>query len=85
LLVKSEYWIGSDPACQVCRQDDPYCEPRHARLYQNSKNGWSIEHDKTQNGLWMRMSQLTVVKDARFQAGEQRFRLLIPGKGGSAS
>ena len=29
LLVKNEYWIGSDPSCPICRPDDPFCEPRH--------------------------------------------------------
>ena len=29
LLVKNEYWIGSDPSCPICRTDDPFCEPRH--------------------------------------------------------
>ena len=33
LLVKGEYWIGSDPSCLVCRPDDPFCEPQHVRLY----------------------------------------------------
>ncbi len=28
LLVKNEYWIGSDPSCPICRPDDPFCEPR---------------------------------------------------------
>ncbi len=32
LLVKNEYWIGSDPSCPICRPDDPFCEPRHVRL-----------------------------------------------------
>ena len=31
LLVKPEYWIGSNAVCEVCRSDDPFCEPRHAR------------------------------------------------------
>ena len=33
LLVKPEYWIGTDPSCPICRPDDPFCEPRHVRLY----------------------------------------------------
>ncbi len=37
ILVKPEYWIGSDPTCQICRSDDPFCEPRHARLHRGAK------------------------------------------------
>ena len=36
LLVKPEYWIGSDPTCPICRPDDPFCEPRHVRLYRDA-------------------------------------------------
>jgi pSer/pThr/pTyr-binding forkhead associated (FHA) protein len=78
LLVKPEYWIGSDPACAISRPDDPFCEPRHVRLYRKPKGGWHAEHNKTPNGLWLRMSQLTVESMAQFQIGEQRFQLKIP-------
>jgi hypothetical protein len=33
LLVKPEYWIGTDASCLICRPDDPFCEPRHARIF----------------------------------------------------
>jgi hypothetical protein len=78
LLVKNEYWIGSDPSCAICRPDDPFCEPRHVRLYRGgSRGGWHAEHPKTQNGLWMRMAQVTVESTAQFQIGEQRFQLKV--------
>ena len=37
LLVKPEYWIGADSSCPISRPDDPFCEPRHARIYRGSK------------------------------------------------
>jgi FHA domain len=78
LLVKNEYWIGSDPSCPICRPDDPFCEPRHVRLYRGgSKGGWHAEHHKTPNGLWLRMPQITVESVAQFQIGEQRFQLKV--------
>jgi FHA domain len=78
LLVKNEYWIGSDPTCQICRPDDPFCEPRHVRLYRGgSRGGWHAEHHKTPNGLWLRMPQITVESLAQFQIGEQRFQLKV--------
>jgi len=77
ILVKSEYWIGSDPTCQICRSDDPFCEPRHARLHRGAKSTWHVEHNKTLNGLWLRMPQITVDSLAQFQIGEQRFRLKV--------
>jgi FHA domain len=78
LLVKNEYWIGSDPSCPICRPDDPFCEPRHVRLYRGgSKGGWHAEHHKTPNGLWLRMPQITVEAVAQFQIGEQRFQLKV--------
>jgi hypothetical protein len=77
LLVKNEYWIGSDPSCSVCRPDDPFCEPRNARVYRSTKGGWSVEHNKTPNGLWLRMAQINVESMVQFQIGEQRFRLKV--------
>src|SRR5262245_60972552 len=78
LLVKNEYWIGSDPSCAICRPDDPFCEPRHVRLYRGgSRGGWHAEHQKTPNGLWLRMAQITVESTARFQIGEQQFQLRV--------
>jgi pSer/pThr/pTyr-binding forkhead associated (FHA) protein len=77
LLIKGEYWIGSDPSCQVCRPDDPFCDPRHVRLYRGPKGGWHAEHNKTQNGLWLRMAQITVDGMIQFQIGEQRFKLKV--------
>jgi hypothetical protein len=77
LLVKDEYWIGSDPTCQVCRPDDPFCDARHIRLYRGSRGNWHAEHNKTQNGLWLRMAQITADSMILFQIGEQRFKLKV--------
>lgn len=77
LLIKNEFWIGSDPACAICRSEDPFCEPWHARLHRGSKGNWHVEHNKTQNGLWLRMPQITVDSLVQFQIGEQRCRLKI--------
>jgi pSer/pThr/pTyr-binding forkhead associated (FHA) protein len=77
LLIKGEYWIGSDLTCAIARPDDPFCEPRHVRLVRGSKGGWGAEHNKTQNGLWLRMTQITVDAMIQFQVGEQRFRIRV--------
>jgi pSer/pThr/pTyr-binding forkhead associated (FHA) protein len=77
LLVKQEYWIGSDPTCPICRPDDPFCEPRHARLHRGTKGAWHVEHNRTLNGLWLRMPQIVVESLVQFQIGEQRFRLKV--------
>jgi pSer/pThr/pTyr-binding forkhead associated (FHA) protein len=77
ILVKAEYWIGSDPSCPICRSDDPFCEPHHVRLYRGSKENWHVQNNKSSNGLWVRMPQITVDSLAQFQIGEQRFRLKI--------
>jgi hypothetical protein len=36
------------------------------------------EHNKTPNGLWLRMEQITVEATVQFQIGEQRFQLKVP-------
>jgi hypothetical protein len=77
VLVNDEYAIGSDPSCAVCRRDDPFCDPRQARLFRDARGHWHVEHNKTQNGLWLRMAQITVESTIRFQIGEQRFMLKV--------
>ncbi len=77
LLAKAEYWIGTDPACAICRPNDPFCEPRHVRVYRKASGIWHAENNKTQNGLWVRMPQITVESLAQFQIGEQRFQLRV--------
>ena len=57
--------------------DDPFCEPRHVRVYRGSRGAWHAEHHKTPNGLWLRMPQITVESLAQFQIGEQRFQLKV--------
>ena len=79
LLLGPEYWIGSDPGCAVCRPNDPFCEPRHARLYRDAKGGWHAEHSGSVNGLWFRVPQVAAETSMHFQIGEQRFRLKIGG------
>jgi pSer/pThr/pTyr-binding forkhead associated (FHA) protein len=78
-LVKAEYWIGSDPACALCRAGDPFIEPRHVRLYREANGAWHAQNNKTANGLWLKVPQITVADSCSFQIGEQRFRLTAGG------
>jgi pSer/pThr/pTyr-binding forkhead associated (FHA) protein len=77
VLVNPEYWIGSDRTCHICRPDDRFCEPRHARVYSPTTGKWFADHNKSQNGLWLRMPQVKVERSIQFQLGEQRFRLKV--------
>jgi pSer/pThr/pTyr-binding forkhead associated (FHA) protein len=77
LLIKGEYSIGSAPTCPICRPDDPFCEARHVRVFRDQRGGWCAEHNRTQNGLWLRMTQITVESTVQFQVGEQRFKLKV--------
>jgi pSer/pThr/pTyr-binding forkhead associated (FHA) protein len=78
-LAKAEYWIGSDPACPICRPDDPFVELRHARLYRDAVGAWHVQNNKSSNGLWCKVPQITVEDGCLFQIGEQRFRLKVGG------
>jgi hypothetical protein len=77
VLMKPEYWIGSDHTCAISRSDDPFCDPRHIRLFRGQRGNWHAEHNHTQNGLWLRMTQIVAESMVHFQAGEQRFRLKV--------
>jgi pSer/pThr/pTyr-binding forkhead associated (FHA) protein len=78
-LTSPEYWIGSDPACAICRADDPFVEPRHVRLFRDVKGGWHAQNNKSPNGLWLRVPHITVQDGCLFQIGEQRFRMKVGG------
>jgi pSer/pThr/pTyr-binding forkhead associated (FHA) protein len=79
VLSAKEYWIGSDPACAIRRQSDPFVEPRHVRLYRDDKENWHAQHNKTLNGLWLRVPHISVEDGCLFQIGEQRCRLNVGG------
>lgn len=76
-LIKPEYWIGAAASCEIRRVDDPFCEPRHARMTRGANGGWGVEHDRTANGLWVRMARIVVDAPVRFQIGEQRFQIKV--------
>jgi hypothetical protein len=87
-LVKEQYWIGSDPVCDICRTSDPFIEPLHILLYREVsdswrnlkiKEVWHAQNNKTANGLWLKVPQVTVTDSCSFQIGEQRFRLTAGG------
>jgi pSer/pThr/pTyr-binding forkhead associated (FHA) protein len=78
-LTLAEYWIGSDPSCIFRRAADPFVERRHVRLSRDGKGGWQAQNNKSLNGLWLRVPQVTVEGGCLFQIGEQRLRLQVGG------
>lgn len=76
-LVDDEYWIGTDASCAIRRVGDPFCEPRHARLWRSAGGLWNVEHDHTFNGLWIRTRRFVLEAPVRFQIGEQRFQINV--------
>ena len=78
-MLAAEAWIGKDPACAVCRPNDPFVAPRHVKLdWDRKKQAWRAMNNKTDNGLWIRVPQIAVTRECSFQIGEQRFRLTVP-------
>jgi len=82
--VTGEAWIGADPTCALHPKDDPFLEPRHARVYQHRQRGWLLENNDTTNGVWVRKQQHvldpaspTHGASIRFQLGEQQFKLTV--------
>jgi pSer/pThr/pTyr-binding forkhead associated (FHA) protein len=78
-LAKPEYWIGSHPTCAIRRVGDPFVEPQHVRLRREASGAWQAQNNKSANGLWFRVPQVTVTDTCSFQIGEQRFRLKVGG------
>jgi pSer/pThr/pTyr-binding forkhead associated (FHA) protein len=75
-LTLEEYWIGTDPSCAICPAGDPFVDKRHARIHHINRH-WHLENNKSVNGVWLRVREITVDCDCQFQIGEQRFRLRV--------
>lgn len=71
--VPGEVIVGSDPQCQITIEDDPFINPKHARIYQNETERWMVEDQKTLNGVWIRAKKFAMDKPTEFQLGQQRF------------
>ena len=77
VLMRPEYWIGTESPCSILRADDRFCEPKHARLYRAPTGDWTVEQIRTLNGIWLRMNQVEADGLIHFQIGEQRLRLTV--------
>ena len=71
--IGGEVYVGGDPRCQVTIEDDPFINPKHARLYQDETERWMVEDQKSLNGVWIRVKKFAMDKQAEFQLGQQRF------------
>lgn len=77
-LESEEQWIGSDGrACRIAIPGDPWLDPKHARLYRESRR-WCIEDAQSVNGTWVSVTQLRIDTYAELQVGEQRFKVKVP-------
>jgi pSer/pThr/pTyr-binding forkhead associated (FHA) protein len=76
VLGDGEYWIGSDPRCEVSRVGDLLTKGHHAKLVRGSHGIWSIQNQKSLNGVWLKMPQVSLQEgqSCHFQIGEQRFK-----------
>lgn len=78
-LDTDEQWIGTDGRlCQLAIQDDPFLDPRHAKIFQERRERWRIEDGGSTNGTWVSIRRLRIETSARLQVGEQRFELRVP-------
>jgi pSer/pThr/pTyr-binding forkhead associated (FHA) protein len=71
--IGGEVLVGADPGCQITIEDDPFINPKHARVYQDETERWMIEDQKSLNGVWIRVRKFAMDKQTEFQLGQQRF------------
>ncbi len=72
-LDRPEQWVGRDRAQCSIILEDPLVSPRHAKIYRDPKGKWLIQNNRSLNGLWMRITEVSLDKGGQFQCGEQRF------------
>lgn len=76
LMPAAENWVGRDADRANVVVDDPFVNPRHVRIF-NDSDKWICKDDESTNGTWLRVEETVLVHKAEFQLGEQRFRLLL--------
>ncbi|WP_406698150.1 FHA domain-containing protein [Singulisphaera sp. Ch08] len=74
-LTGGEIWLGRDPSRCAIVVDDPFVDPRHARIYRDEKGRWVVANQRSRNGVWGRASEVALERGGYFQCGEQRFLL----------
>jgi pSer/pThr/pTyr-binding forkhead associated (FHA) protein len=72
-LDRPELWVGRDRAACSIVLEDPLVSPKHARLFRDPKGKWMIQNNRSLNGIWMRITEVSLEKGGQFQCGEQRF------------
>jgi hypothetical protein len=72
-LTGGEVWLGRDPRRCSIVVDDPTVDPRHARVYRDERGRWVIANERSRNGLWARVREVSLGRGGYFQCGEQRF------------
>jgi pSer/pThr/pTyr-binding forkhead associated (FHA) protein len=77
-VAERELWIGSDvEKCQVPLPNDPFASARHARVRLGDDGRWIIENNKSPNGVWLRIEQISIKGTCQFLLGEQRFQIRV--------
>lgn len=77
ILMNDQCWIGRSLECEIRRMGDPFACPQHALIRKSSSGRWSIENNKSVNGLWFKMPKvsLEVGQRCEFRIGEQIFQV----------
>ena len=79
LLDSPEKWLGRDAACcQIVISEDAVVSARHARIRREDDGRWMLENNKSVNGVWLRVEQISFKGTCCFMLGEQRFTIQTP-------
>ena len=71
---KAVQTIGSAPGqADLIIAGDPFVSGVHARVSKTNQGRWQIENCGSLNGLWLRVTEMPLERNAEFQISEQRF------------
>lgn len=76
-IEEDEVFIGSDQAACAIHVDDRFVDPIHAKIYRDEHGRWHLVNQKSTNGTWVKIDDITIEKTAQIQAGEQRFSIWV--------
>jgi len=78
VLSAAEQFLGRDPQRCELVVNDPFLNPRHARIHRDQRGRWFIASTGSLNGVWLRIRTIALEGGGYFQCGEQRFSIKIP-------
>jgi pSer/pThr/pTyr-binding forkhead associated (FHA) protein len=78
-LAHDSYWIGRDAKRSLLAlSEDRSVNSLHARVFRDPQGRWRLEDANSLNGVWVRVTEVSLASQGAFLLGEQLFVFVLP-------